>query len=402
MFVLLPLAVSVATLALYIWNPTLSPDGADAFALPAVVIPGVLAAVHIALSLRIHQRIEAGLGLMYLLAGIPLFLEIDSATVCVFPAVTALLLAAAVAQATDRSLAEVVWFSLLVALAIGTAGLSLVGPDWSASPVFTDFDPFDTAITVPDIAAASFLVAAVVSMILPPARLRPVRSAHVCAMPVFFALLQRGTILDAPRFPFFAEVSMTSIFIILILGVTQLYWRHAFIDELTGLPNRRSLEERLKLLGKSFSIAMIDIDHFKSFNDTYGHAEGDNVLRWVAGALMRSASRRVYRYGGEEFCVVYGKLSQKEAATNVEQIREAVAERKFYIRVRGTAGKRSGTKKQRGRSPRRTSVSVTISCGVAESSKDERKGHDVISAADRALYQAKADGRNRVCVAKTS
>ena len=61
-----------------------------------------------------------------------------------------------------------------------------------------------------------------------------------------------------------------------------MYWEKVYIDELTGIPNRRAFDEYLKKLGRKYTIAMMDIDHFKKFNDTYGHSEGDNVLRFVA------------------------------------------------------------------------------------------------------------------------
>ena len=120
MFVLLPLAISIATMALYLWDPGVSQSGADVLSIPVMLVPGLLAAVHIALSLRIHQRIEAGYGLMYLLACIPLFTGFESSTVLLLPAVSALLLSGAIVQAIDRPAAEVVWLGLFAAVVVGS------------------------------------------------------------------------------------------------------------------------------------------------------------------------------------------------------------------------------------------------------------------------------------------
>jgi len=103
-------------------------------------------------------------------------------------------------------------------------------------------------------------------------------------------------------FPLIAlTVNLSVISAILLYSLYQLYWERAYIDELTGIPNRRSLNERLKRTDGSYSVAMIDIDHFKNMNDTYGHREGDNVLKFLAAHMGRVFGDTVFRYGGEEF-----------------------------------------------------------------------------------------------------
>jgi len=107
------------------------------------------------------------------------------------------------------------------------------------------------------------------------------------------------------------ETSIYNAFSFSIMGLVflyalyRMYWEKVYIDELTGVPNRRAFDEYLKKLGRKYTIAMIDIDHFKKFNDTYGHTEGDNVLRFVAKHIEDEADGRVFRYGGEEFSVIY-------------------------------------------------------------------------------------------------
>ncbi len=92
---------------------------------------------------------------------------------------------------------------------------------------------------------------------------------------------------------------------IIVLGLLHGAYRMAFVDALSGLRNRRALDEAMEKLSGRYAIAMVDIDHFKSFNDTHGHAAGDVVLREVAARLRRHAGGSPYRYGGEEFCIVF-------------------------------------------------------------------------------------------------
>jgi hypothetical protein len=115
---------------------------------------------------------------------------------------------------------------------------------------------------------------------------------------VAFALACEG--IDAPHY--FA-VYLTASAAILCAAVLQDTFRLAFRDELTGLPSRRALNERMMALGSNYTIAMLDVDHFKRFNDMYGHELGDQVLRMVAAKLARiGGGGRAYRYGEEFSC----------------------------------------------------------------------------------------------------
>jgi diguanylate cyclase (GGDEF)-like protein len=112
------------------------------------------------------------------------------------------------------------------------------------------------------------------------------------------------------------------------------------VDGLTGLGNRRSLEEKLRFLRGEYCLAMLDIDHFKAVNDRYGHAEGDNVLRWVAGHIGRAFGDGAYRYGGEEFAVVLPALDLDSAGAQLEALRRRLESSPFHVRAAGERRRR--------------------------------------------------------------
>ena len=176
-----------------------------------------------------------------------------------------------------------------------------------------------------------------------------------------------------------------------ILAVLYASYRMAFIDPLSGLPNRRALDETLARLSGGYALAMVDIDHFKQFNDTYGHDAGDLVLRAVGQALRRHGGGIAHRYGGEEFCLVFEGRRAAAAAAACEAAREAV--QALRIDVPAAAPKRA-----RAMPAKRAmvGVAVTISVGVATRGDGRRSVGEVLKAADQALYRAKGKGRNRV------
>jgi diguanylate cyclase (GGDEF)-like protein len=169
----------------------------------------------------------------------------------------------------------------------------------------------------------------------------------------------------------------------------------AFHDGLTGLPARRALNEALLKLGNTYTAAMIDIDFFKKFNDRYGHEVGDQVLCMVASKLSKvGGGGKAYRYGGEEFTIVFPGRSVDEAIPHLEQLRETVEATAFGLRGRSRPPKKSeNPKKIKGS---RKKVSVTISIGVAQRNRRYTSPQQVIKASDRALYRAKEAGRNQV------
>ena len=185
--------------------------------------------------------------------------------------------------------------------------------------------------------------------------------------------------------------------VILLAALLQESHQLAFRDQLTGLPGRRALEERLRSLDGGYAIAMVDVDHFKKFNDTHGHDIGDQVLKLVGRRLAEvGAGGTAYRYGGEEFSVLFPHAGMAHAQPALEAIRDSIE--KYRMAVRGADRPRKGEEgvKRRGEATPEKVLSVTVSIGVAAPSQEHRTPHQVIKAADAALYRAKQAGRNRV------
>jgi diguanylate cyclase (GGDEF)-like protein len=177
-----------------------------------------------------------------------------------------------------------------------------------------------------------------------------------------------------------------------LFAVLYASYRMAFMDALSGLPNRRALDETLAQLSGDYAIAMVDVDHFKLFNDTHGHAAGDRVLQAVAQQLRRERRGRAFRYGGEEFCLLFTGSRHRNAAAMCEEARARIEATR--VRIRSTPAK-----PKRGQSSGRvdtSEVKVTASIGLAFRDEQTRFPSEVIKAADQALYRAKAKGRNRV------
>lgn len=184
--------------------------------------------------------------------------------------------------------------------------------------------------------------------------------------------------------------------LILIVAVLEGSYAMAYHDELTGLPARRSLDQELERLGRRYTVAMVDVDHFKKFNDDHGHEVGDQVLKMVAARLREApGGSRAFRYGGEEFTLLYPGKSPDEARPHLEAVREAIEESRFT--VRGAGRKRKGRKARgQGSSRKRKKLSVTVSVGAAEPTSRDEPPRAVLERADEALYRAKENGRNRV------
>jgi diguanylate cyclase (GGDEF)-like protein len=154
-------------------------------------------------------------------------------------------------------------------------------------------------------------------------------------------------------------------------------------DSLTGLRNRRYFElflqtevTRSRRYGRDLSVIMIDLDHFKKYNDAFGHPAGDEALQQVAEGIRFGARRGldiVARFGGEEFIVILPETGAKSAKEVAEKIRNSIA------------------------GLRNVKCCITVSIGVAAVQGGECNAEELIRRADRALYQAKHRGRNRVC-----
>lgn len=157
----------------------------------------------------------------------------------------------------------------------------------------------------------------------------------------------------------------------------------AFRDTLTGLLNRRSFDKQIsdewkrrRRYGRPLSLIMIDIDHFKKVNDTHGHQKGDSVLEAVAGIILDNVRSSDYpcRYGGEEMAVILPETTLDHAMKTSEKLRKLVEKE-----VKAREG-----------------ISVTISIGVSTYQEKMKNPGDLVKAADKALYKAKEEGRNRV------
>ena len=179
-------------------------------------------------------------------------------------------------------------------------------------------------------------------------------------------------------------------------AIFRMYWQRVYIDELTQIPNRRALDEHLQTLSDNYTIAMMDIDHFKVFNDKYGHDEGDNALKLVGKSLNNDLGN-TFRYGGEEFFAVFEGRDCNNAFSIVNRARKKLAKREFFIRLPQKVRK-STSDKQRGQSKSKMKkVRVTISIGLAHSNGIQTPSA-VMKPADQALYKAKGQGRNCVVV----
>jgi diguanylate cyclase (GGDEF)-like protein len=202
---------------------------------------------------------------------------------------------------------------------------------------------------------------------------------------------------------------------ILAGAVVETSYLLAYHDELTTLPSRRAFHDALLRLEAPYSIAMVDIDHFKRCNDTYGHDTGDQVLRMVASRLARvTGGGQAYRCGGEEFAIVFPGKTTSDVLEHLEKLRATIESSK--LRLRGpdrrqeTRGPDRRIQRGRGRgqtghairqlaranAPASSELSVTASIGVATSRRENASAEEVIQAADKALYRAKAAGRNRI------
>src|SRR5207249_3136060 len=153
--------------------------------------------------------------------------------------------------------------------------------------------------------------------------------------------------------------------LLLIIAVVEASYHMAYQDGLTGLPARRALNEALLRLGSQYTVGMVDVDHFKRINDSHGHDVGDQVLKMVAAKLAQvGGGGRAYRYGGEEFAVLFPGKSAPECLAELEALRQVVEEAKFILRSR-IRSKRKKEKILSDRGPGQR-VPVTVSIGVAE------------------------------------
>ena len=229
-------------------------------------------------------------------------------------------------------------------------------------------------------------------------KIKPFMGATAISLIPFFTMVHIGlTYGENDDLIAHTVIAFSAICIILLASILKMYWQRVYKDELTDISNRRALDERLATIDGDYCIAMMDIDHFKKFNDTYGHDEGDNVLRLVAATIEKIKNGEVYRFGGEEFCAVFRNVSIKDAFDAVEKVRRNLAGRKFHIRSKRTKQSRSRGKTKILKTPK--ILHITISVGIACPDKNNPTPEEALKRADNALYKAKKSGRNRVVLA---
>ena len=223
---------------------------------------------------------------------------------------------------------------------------------------------------------------------------RPLHAAQIIGLIGIFWMLPKTFIL-----PFTLNIMCSQVMLMIAAAVSHEAYQMAFRDELTGLPGRRALNERMQRLGRNYVIAMTDVDHFKKFNDTHGHDVGDQVLRLVASRLSKvTGGGRAYRYGGEEFALVFAGKTAEECVPHVEAVREMIANYTMHLRDQNNRPQDDSAGRQRRSGSASGTVSVTISIGVAERLAEHRNPEEVLKCADQALYSAKGAGRNCVMV----
>ena len=216
------------------------------------------------------------------------------------------------------------------------------------------------------------------------------------------ALLSALTALNF-RSDFWPEASRHSVLLLfaagagaaLLAAVLDSAWRHANLDELTQLPGRRALKHHAAGLGAAYTAAVVDVDHFKRINDTYGHDVGDQVLRFVASRLRAHAPGRVFRFGGEEFVIVCGGGDYNADVAAIELARQAISAEPFRLRGFGRPRRRPDQPRSEARAGAKT-IRVAASAGTARGADGDAELVDVIRRADKALYRAKEAGRDRL------
>jgi diguanylate cyclase (GGDEF)-like protein len=269
--------------------------------------------------------------------------------------------------------------------------------------------PSAVAVSLPGYAVFAFAATGIVLLARVLITRKPADGALLWSLAaVLLALYFRGTARIATTY--WAAAAC-----ILAASIVESSYLMAYHDELTTLPSRRAFNDALLRLEQPYSIAVADIDHFKRFNDTYGHDIGDQVLRLVAAQLSHvSGGGQAYRCGGEEFAILFPDKTTLEVVDHLERLRATVERAEFRMRgddrrrvsrgpdrrTQGIGRAQTGRKiRELARERLRAPLSVTISIGVASSSREKSHPELVLQAADNALYRAKANGRNRVQIA---
>jgi diguanylate cyclase (GGDEF)-like protein len=233
---------------------------------------------------------------------------------------------------------------------------------------------------------------------------RMVRFQRPTIIGMFWALIAAGVALNLGAvgklgFAYFGVGAL-----ILASSIIENSYSLAYRDELTGLNSRRAFNDAVLHLKPPYAIAAVDIDHFKSINDTYGHDVGDQVLRMVASKLARvGGGGEAFRVGGEEFTILFPGQSGRGIVDHLELLRLEIEGSTFRVRSgkdrrkvpRPPDRRVEGKKKPRRAVQETIELSVTVSIGIGES-QAKANTEEIINQADKALYRAKRGGRNRI------
>jgi len=261
-------------------------------------------------------------------------------------------------------------YAILILVGVFSIIIVMTSPAWATQVVLTDWLPvkyFDWTGQSQTVLIISF---ATLYILLTLCILNP--SLHIAAgfgvLCMLIAELHYGS--GSRSLNVFGSAAL----LMCLYAILQDTWRMAYLDEFT------------------YTVAMLDVDHFKKFNDNFGHDAGDAVLRMIAAKMSKvPGGGQSYRYGGEEFAIIFTGKDSRESVRYLETLREAIASKPFIIRRVGRRDHDATTIPLKN-----NSVTVTVSIGFADSSGSKTSPWEVLKQSDKALYRAKGKGRNCV------
>jgi GGDEF domain-containing protein len=252
-------------------------------------------------------------------------------------------------------------------------------------PLYTDWSGF------PQVALGVLVLALVAGAV------RAARSRNAADVCMVYLTVASALALAAPRASIRSGIWILAGGLILIVTLVETAYAMAYNDELTGMPGRRALAQALSTLQPPYAVAIVDIDHFKSVNDTYGHDVGDQVLCMVASKLGQvRGGGRAFRTGGEEFTLLFAGLTKHDAVPYVDAVRESIAQTPFIVRGHSRPRGKRGAEGRGQKTASTQQLRVTVSAGLGSPTPKLTHTADVIRSADKAMYRAKTEGRNRV------
>lgn len=270
-------------------------------------------------------------------------------------------------------------YLLLISTLLFSLWLIREQPLWVNSYLLVPWLPFDTK-NLFEISHTALLIFNIIFLLILIQLYNEPNQKNVTALAILIiVLISTNKTLSSYEFIIMISTGL----LLCIFCILQESWKMAYLDELTQLPGRRALMQKLRSIVGLYSIAMVDIDFFKKFNDKYGHDVGDLALIKVAQTLKKVSGGSAYRYGGEEFTIVFSNKSTEQTFDALEKIRLTLAESPFEL-------PQKALKKNQ-----KSKVNITISIGLSDSIGISNV-HDTMKNADKALYKAKKKGRNRI------